>query len=178
MRMIGFVLSLNRLATIIGLSASCVCAFAQPTSAPLSLCQVVQHINKFAHKQLQIDADLHSAWPHGVFLEDERCPEKTLRLDYPSPVTDPRITELDRLILDRKLSIGIIASGRFSGVIERSRSSGHFLLSVRSVTALVPKAGGDGASESLPSVWQVEAGGPDADDRSSHVEGAGFRDPE
>lgn len=108
------------------------------TGAPIktTLCDISMPSGARVFQRVEIDADLYNAMPHGLFLGDRQCPKQRLQADYQTANADSSIIKLDKLVSLNVGNIGIIATGRFSGVIEKDRSSGRLFLSLKHVSEL------------------------------------------
>lgn len=156
MRKLAFYLLLVQVVVPICLSTSCGFAFTQSPKSQASLCQIVSHSNKYMHRSVEISANVYGAWPHGFFLEDQGCPKKTIRFDYETSGGDPSITQFDKLVSHNALHMGLIASGRFRGVVQRDRVSGRLFLSLKSVIGLHPEGLPSEESNAPPIIGQTD----------------------
>ena len=105
----------------------------RPIYAPVKLCEISFRSERVNPKYVSIDAEFVSAFPHGLFLTDERCPRDVLQIDFPNTNLDPSVA----FIKDNLLGISR-ATGRFRGVIKRDRVTGRPYLWLQSVVRVQP----------------------------------------
>lgn len=137
-KIVNFLILVNLLAPV---SRSTSFMFASPLTAnsKAGLCQIVPRLDKYLHKRVEFSADLHSAWPHGVFLEDPGCSVKTIRIKYETQSKNPSVSAFEKFVTLNASRIGLIASGRFRGIVEKDPASGRPYLSLQSVVQLSPR---------------------------------------
>jgi hypothetical protein len=120
----------------LGLSAP---AVAQTGYKTVSVCDVLRGTLKHDQREVEVDAVLFIARPHGVVLVDQQCPAKGLALDFPTQGEDGSVANLEKLIRNGELPME--STGRFCGKITRDPKTKRPVLSLRLVLDLQPKSG-------------------------------------
>jgi hypothetical protein len=127
-----FVLLLFVLAQMmIGPSVQAQARTAHPPYVSIGLCEISFHHEKVNPKYVSINAEFVTAFPHGVFLADQRCPRKALGIDFPDTGLDPSIALLKRHLFEINR-----ASGTFQGVLKRDPVTERIYLWLQTVVNL------------------------------------------
>ena len=155
MRTIGCFKMLHVVAIVL-VSISDAGARSQSAKPLTNLCQISTRSGRVVSKRIEFDADLFNAMPHGIFLGDQRCPKQKLQVEYQTVNAAPSIINLDKFISRNIGNVGLIASGRFCGVVERDRVSGRLFLSLRSVTGLHSKGMPSEEPDAPPAIGQAD----------------------
>jgi hypothetical protein len=117
-------------------STTWLCASSQPPSIKMSVCQLQSPQYRATSKAVEVEADVYNGIPHGLFLGDESCPKQRLQLDYEKNAADDTVLNFDKFISHNVGSVGLIAKGRFLGVLIRDRKSRRSYFSIRKVLDL------------------------------------------
>lgn len=105
----------------------------QPRYAPETVCGISFHHERANPKYISVDAEYVSAFPHGLYLSDRRCPGKVLLIDFPDTALDPSVALI-------KNHLGEIhrAKGTFRGMLKRDHGQRRLYLWLESVVNFQP----------------------------------------
>jgi hypothetical protein len=106
----------------------------QPDYKRVGVCDVLAPASHMQGELVEIEAEVHNAIPHGLYLVDQRCPKRSLQLDYQLKDADPSLSNFHRLIFNDVLE----ARGKFRGRVERDSKTGRLYLLLRSVLDVQP----------------------------------------
>jgi hypothetical protein len=110
----------------------------KPRYDSVTLCDLSLHQGATTPHSISVDAEYFSAVPHGIFLNDHRCPAKVLQIDFGDTDLDPSVAFIKRYIFQIHQ-----ASGTFRGILKQTCRSGGRCLWLQSVVNFKP-------SEDLP----------------------------
>jgi hypothetical protein len=100
----------------------------KPRYVRISLCQISFKIERSNPRLISVDAEFVNAFPHGLFLTDQRCKRDGLQIDFPDAGLDPSVAFIQNHLLQIHR-----ASGTFRGILKRDYATGLLFLWLQSV---------------------------------------------
>lgn len=117
-------------------STPCLCATSQAPVIKMSVCKLRSRQYRTSSKVVEVEAEVYNGSPHGLFLGDESCPKQRLQVDYETNAADESVLSFDKFISHNVGNLGLIAKGRFLGVLIRDRKTRRAYFSIRKVLDL------------------------------------------